>query len=77
MMKNSSEERKNGRRKLEISMPAAMPCRLQLPQHRETCGKVGQHKTKFACNVEADESMRIRMEGSQNKTMKTTSQEEI
>ena len=49
----------NARRKLEIPMPAAMPCRLQLHKHRETCGTVGQHKTKYACVVEADESMRI------------------
>ena len=28
---------------------------------------VGQHKTKYACTVEADETMRIRMEGSQSK----------
>ena len=51
---------KNARRKLEIPMPAAMLCRLQLHHHRETCGTVGQHKTKCACIVEADESMRIR-----------------
>ena len=51
----------------EIPISAAMPCRLQLYQHRETCGTVGQHKTKYACIVEADESMRIRMEGSHNK----------
>ena len=44
-----------------------MPCRLQLHQHRETCDTVGQHKTKYACVVEADESMRIRVGGSQNK----------
>ena len=34
-------------------------CRLQLHKHRETCGTVGQYKTKYACVVEADESMRI------------------
>ena len=37
---------KNARRKLEIPMPATMPSRPQLHQHRETCGKIGQHKTK-------------------------------
>ena len=58
---------KNARRKWEMSMPAAMPCRLQLNQHSETCGKVGQHKTKYACIVEADEPMRIRMEVCQSK----------
>ena len=31
------------------------------------CGTVGQHKTKYVCIVEADESMRIRMEGSRSK----------
>ena len=50
---------KNARGKLENPMPAAMLCRLQLNQHRETCGTVGQLKTKHACIVEADESMRI------------------
>ena len=35
-------------------------------QNREN-PTVGQHKTKYACIVEADESMRIRMEGSQSK----------
>ena len=48
-------------------MPAELPCRLHLHQHAETCGTVGQHKTKYACIVEADESVRIRMEGSQSK----------
>ena len=42
------------RRKLEIPMPAAMPCRLQLHQHREASATVGQHKTKYACIVDAD-----------------------
>ena len=57
---------KNARRKLEIPMPAAMPCRLQRCPCRETCCAVGEHKTKDACIVEADESMRKRIEGSQN-----------
>ena len=38
---------KNARRKLEIPMPAAMPCRIQLHQHRETCGTVGQQKDEI------------------------------
>ena len=67
---------KNARRKLEIPTPAAMRCRLQLHQHRETCGTVGQHKTKYACIVEADESMRRNAwKGLRARTMKTTSQE--
>ena len=58
---------KNDRRKLEIPMPAAMPCKLQRDNYRETCRTVEQHKTKYACIVEADESMRERMEGSLHK----------
>ena len=55
---------KNTRRKLEIPMPAAMPCKTSLClSSGETCGTVGEHKTKHACIVEADKSMRIRMEG--------------
>ena len=58
---------KYARRKLDIPMPAAMPCRLQLHKHRETCCTVGQHKTRYAFIVEAEESTRIRMEGSHSK----------
>ena len=43
-------------------MPAAMLCKLQRDKHRETCRTVEEHKTKDACIVEADESVRIRME---------------
>ena len=64
MMKNSIKRiMKNARRKLEIPMPASMLCRLPLHKHRETCCTVGQHWTKFACIVEADECTRKRMEG--------------
>ena len=35
--------------------------------HRRPCCAVGEHKTKHACIVEDNESVRIRMEGSQNK----------
>ena len=55
---------KNARTKLEIPMPAATPCKLQRDKYRETCRTVEEHKTKYACIVEADESMRKRMEGS-------------
>ena len=57
---------KNACRKLEIMMPAAMPCKLQRDKYWETC-RVDECKTKYACIVEADESMRIRMEGSPHK----------
>ena len=56
---------KNARRKLDIPMPAAMPCK-HCPC-RETCCAVGEHKTKYACIVEADESMRTRVEGAPHK----------
>ena len=54
---------KRARRKLVIPMPAAMPCKLQRDMYRETWRTVEEHKTKYASVVEADESMRIRMEG--------------
>ena len=57
---------KNARRKLEVPMPAAMPCKSQREKYRETC-RVHECKTKFACTVEVDESMRKRMEGSLHK----------
>ena len=46
---------KNVRRKLEVPMPAAMPCKLQREKYRETCRTIGGHKTKYACIVEADD----------------------
>ena len=46
---------KNARRKLGIPMPAAMPCKTSV------CS------TKYACIVEADESLRKRKEGSPHK----------
>ena len=56
---------KNARGKLEITMPAAMPCNTPMCQSsRETCRNIGKHKTKYVCIVEADESMRKRMEES-------------
>ena len=52
----------SARGKLEILMPA-MPCKTSLCRSsRETCRSIGEHKTKYACIVEADECMRIRME---------------
>ena len=44
-------------------MPAAMPCKTPVNGRRETCGSIGKHQTKSACIVDADESMRIRLEG--------------
>ena len=59
---------KNARRKLEVPMPAAIPCKLQRDKYRETCRTGEEHKTKYACIVEADESMRKRMEGCLHKS---------
>ena len=58
---------KIGRRKLEIPMPAAMTCKLQREKYRETCRTVEEHKTRYVCTVEVDESMGKRMEGSPHK----------
>ena len=50
---------KNARRKLEIPMPAAMPCKTSLCRSsRETCRTIGGHKTKYACICKSDESNR-------------------
>ena len=54
---------RNARRKLEIPMPAAMPCKTPANCRGETCRTIGKHKTKYARIVEAGESMRIRLEG--------------
>ena len=51
---------KNARRKLEIPMPAAMPFHIAAGQ---LAAMFGKHKTKYACIVGADESMRVRLEG--------------
>ena len=59
---------KNTRGKLETPMPAAMPCKTSLGRSsRETCRTVEEQKTKYACIVEADKSMRHRLEGSPHK----------
>ena len=50
---------KKARRRLGIPMPAGMLCLSSVCSSRT----IGARKTKYACIVEADESMRIRMEG--------------
>ena len=50
------------RRKLELPMPAAMPCKTPINSSVETHRNFGKSKTKRACIVEADESTRIRLE---------------
>ena len=58
---------KNALRKLEIPMAAAMLCKNRREEYRETCSVTEICKTKYACIVEADESTRIRLEGSPHK----------
>ena len=53
---------KNARRKLEIPRPAAMPYKTLVNCRGETCRNIGKLKTKYACIVDAEESMRIRLE---------------
>ena len=49
---------KNGRRKLEVPMSAAMPCKTPVNCRGETCTSIGQRKTKYACIVDADDCKR-------------------
>ena len=58
---------KNARGKLEVLMPAAMPCKTQRDKYRETCSVEKRCKTKYACIVEADESTRKGMGGTLHK----------
>ena len=55
---------KKARRKLEIPMPAAMPCKIPIQSSGETHRNIGKRKTKYACVVDADESTRPSPEGS-------------
>ena len=54
---------KNSRRKLEVPMPPVVLCKIQIKSRGETHRSIGKRKTKYACIVDADESMRIRLEG--------------
>ena len=58
---------KAARRKLEIPMPAAMPCKISIKNSGETHRNNGKRKTKYACVVDADESTRPRLEGAEHK----------
>ena len=62
-MKNSRKLAKNARRKLEVSMPLAMPCITRREEHTETCSTLDNCETKYACIVQAGEPTRKRMEG--------------
>ena len=54
-------------RKLEVPMPAAMPCKMLVKSSGETHTNIGKRKTKYACIVDADESTRPRLEGAGHK----------
>ena len=58
---------KNARRKFEVPMPAAKPCKTQREKYRETCRVEKNRRTKYACIVEIDESNTNRMEESLHK----------
>ena len=49
---------KAARRKLEVPMPAAMPCKIPMKSSGETHRNIGKRKTKYACVVDADECTR-------------------
>ena len=57
----------NARRKLEVPMPTAMPCKTPINSRGETCRSIGKSNTKYACIVDADESTRPRLEGAGHK----------
>ena len=65
----------NAGRKLEVPMPAGMPCKIRGRKYRETCCTSDTRKTKYVCIVEGDESTRKRLEGTIHKDQKTTLQE--
>ena len=58
---------KAARTKLEVPMPAAMPCRIPTKSSGKTHRNIGKRKTKYACFVDADESTRPRLEGAGHK----------
>ena len=58
---------KAARRKMEVPMPAAMPCKIPIKSSGEPHRNVGKRETKYACVVDADESTRPRPEGAGQK----------
>ena len=55
------------RRKLEVPMPAALPCKTSIKSSGETHRNFGKRKTNCACVVDADKSTRPRLEGAGHK----------
>ena len=58
---------KAARRKLEVPMPAAMPCTIPIKSSGETHRNIRKRKTKYSCVVDAHESTRPRLEGAGHK----------
>ena len=48
-----TETIENAQRKLEVPMPAAMPCKIGRGKYRESCRTSNVRKAKYACIVEA------------------------
>ena len=45
---------KAARRKLEVPIPAAMPCNIPIKSSGETHRNIGKRKTKYACVVDPE-----------------------
>ena len=60
---------KNVGKKLESSMDAAMPCKVENLGHGDTCGenKPNTRRSKYECTVEAHKSTRTRIGKTQHK----------
>ena len=54
---------KTAGRKLEVPMPAAMPCKIPIKSSGETHRFLVKRKTEYACVVDVDESTRPKLEG--------------
>ena len=53
---------KAARRKWEVPMPAAMPCKMPIKSSGATHRNIKKRRTRNACVADADESMRPRLE---------------
>ena len=63
--KECKETTKNARKKLEIPVARAMPCKTcKKRKHGETRGKTNDLKSKLSCILGASEATRLRMEES-------------
>ena len=59
---------KAARRKLEVPMPAAMPCKIPIKSSGETHRSIGKRKTEYACVVDADEKHKTKARRSSTQT---------